>query len=38
LNLTATSTEATLVGETYDGIPIRGTDLVRIVPGSSKGK
>ncbi len=26
------ATEATLTGETYDGIPIQGTDTVNIVP------
>jgi hypothetical protein len=31
LNLDENSTEATLTGETFDGVPIRGTDAVRIV-------
>ena len=30
-NLTCASTDATLVGETFDGIPIEGTDSVRMV-------
>ena len=32
LNLTESSTEATLTGETYGGNPIEGTDTVNIVP------
>ena len=35
LNLTESSTEATLTGTTYGGQPIQGTDSVNIVP---KGK
>ncbi len=30
--------EVTLIGEMFDGIPIKGFDSVRIVPGSTKGK
>ena len=30
LDLDATSTEATLTGETFSGMPIRGTDSVKI--------
>ena len=30
LDLDATSTEATLTGETFTGMPIRGTDSVKI--------
>ncbi len=32
LQLTVNDTEAVLTGETFDGIPIRGSDSVRIVP------
>jgi hypothetical protein len=32
LDLDENSTEATLTGETFDGIPIEGTDTVNIVP------
>ena len=32
LNLTGNSTEATLTGETFDGVQIEGTDTVNIVP------
>jgi N-acetylneuraminic acid mutarotase len=32
LQLTAASTEAVLYGKTYSGTPIRGSDMVRIVP------
>jgi hypothetical protein len=32
-SLTCASTEGTLVGETFDGIPIEGTDAVRMVGG-----
>ena len=32
LNLTSSSTEATLTGNTLGGVPIAGTDSVRIVP------
>jgi hypothetical protein len=38
LNLTATSTEATLVGETSGGTFIQGTDSVRMVQNSGKVK
>jgi hypothetical protein len=34
--LTENSTEATLVGETTDGVSIQGTDKVQIVPSKSK--
>lgn len=36
LNLINTSTEATLTGETLDGIPIEGTDSVKIPRGGKK--
>lgn len=36
LNLDEDSTEATLTGETIDGIPIEGTDTVNIVPKGKK--
>jgi hypothetical protein len=36
LNLTGSSTEATLTGQTTDGFLITGTDLVRIVPIKGK--
>ena len=36
LNLSETSTEATLTGETYGGKVIKGTDAVRIVHGLEK--
>jgi N-acetylneuraminic acid mutarotase len=36
LQLTATATEAVLEGKTYDGLCIRGTDTVRIVPVGKK--
>ena len=32
LNLDMNSTEATLIGETFDGMPIQGMDTVKIVP------
>jgi hypothetical protein len=32
LDLNAGSTEATLFGETFDGIPIQGTDTLKIIP------
>jgi hypothetical protein len=32
LSLSAIDTEAILTGKTYDGMCIRGTDTVRIVP------
>lgn len=34
-SLDCASTEATLEGETYDGTPIAGTDLVKMVPGTT---
>ena len=34
LNLNRDSTEATLTGETFDGLPVQGTDAVKIVPKS----
>jgi hypothetical protein len=36
LNLTQTSTEATLTGETMNGKSIKGTDTVKIVPAKNK--
>jgi len=36
LNLTESSTEATLTGETYGGQPIEGTGSVNIVPKGKK--
>jgi Ca-activated chloride channel family protein len=36
LDLDGTSTEATLTGETEGGVPIQGTDSVRIVPNNHK--
>jgi hypothetical protein len=35
LNLDSSSTEATLAGETFDGVSIQGTDTVNIVPKAS---
>lgn len=37
IGLTEDDTEATLTGETLDGVSIHGTDSVRIVPSESKG-
>jgi len=38
LNLNENSTEATLIGVTYDGLPLEGTDTVNIVPENNKKK
>ena len=38
LQLTGSSTEATLTGELTGGLPIRGTDSLRIVPKGPKSK
>ncbi|MDD1711474.1 MAG: hypothetical protein LUQ37_11295 [Methanoregulaceae archaeon] len=32
--LTSSSTEVTLEGETFDGVPVEGTDSVRIIKKS----